>query len=721
MKALREIAWPIARLGEALAALSGGAGQTVGSPPFDLAGAENGQLGRWLEATARGLGLEAEPVETPYPEVEKLLRRGGPALLRLPCEAEPRFLVLLGGGRRTVSLLTPGLARICIAREEVRAALCVDVEATAAEDVERVLAAIGVRGGRWRRARSALLCELLAARRIGGCWLLRSAGSAGLAIQAGEARLPRLLAALVGAHVAQVGLYVLSWWLLGWMTLNGRFDPGWLVAWLLLLLTLIPFRLLATSVGGMLSVRADAVVKRRLLFGTLQLEPDEIRHLGAGQFLGRVLEAEALGALALAGGFLGVMALIELILAGLVVAAGAGGWVHLALLLCTASGLGLLALRYYRRWRRWTAQRLDMTHGLVEKMTGHRTRLAQEARAHWNEGEDQALAQYLRVSLGLDRTGVLLQVLVPRCWLILGLLGLAPAFLSGGSSTAALAVGVGGILLGYQALRSLVECLDRLVAAAIAWERVQPFWQAASRPQPLGHPGFAAAPAPASPTLAPAPTEGEGGRDGNGNGPPLLDARDVVFRHRDRSQPVLRGLSLRVFRGDRLLLEGASGGGKSTLAALLAGQRAPTAGLLLLGGLDRETLGAAGWRRRVVLVPQFHDNHVFLGTFAFNALMGRGWPPGRADLEEAEQVCRALDLGPLLDRMPGGMQQVVGETGWQLSHGERSRLFIARALLQGADVLILDESFAALDPQTLSHTLAFVLERASTVLVIAHP
>jgi ABC-type multidrug transport system fused ATPase/permease subunit len=173
--------------------------------------------------------------------------------------------------------------------------------------------------------------------------------------------------------------------------------------------------------------------------------------------------------------------------------------------------------------------------------------------------------------------------------------------------------------------------------------------------------------------------------------------------------------------GDRLLLEGPSGGGKSTLASVLAGCRPPDSGLLLLDGLDPETLGAAGWRRRVVLVPQFHDNHVLMGTFAFNALMGRRWPPRRGDLEEAEQVCRSLGLGPLLERMPSGLQQAVGDTGWQLSHGERSRLYIARAMLQGADVLILDESFAALDPRTLEQTLAYVLEKAPTLLVIAHP
>jgi ATP-binding cassette subfamily B protein len=71
--------------------------------------------------------------------------------------------------------------------------------------------------------------------------------------------------------------------------------------------------------------------------------------------------------------------------------------------------------------------------------------------------------------------------------------------------------------------------------------------------------------------------------------------------------------------------------------------------------------------------------------------------------------------------MPAGMQQVVGETGWQLSQGEKSRLYLARALLQDADAIILDESFGALDPETLRQCLAFVLETAPTVLVIAHP
>ena len=171
----------------------------------------------------------------------------------------------------------------------------------------------------------------------------------------------------------------------------------------------------------------------------------------------------------------------------------------------------------------------------------------------------------------------------------------------------------------------------------------------------------------------------------------------------------------------RVLIEGSSGGGKSTLGGVLAGLREPESGLLLFDGLDQKTLGREGWRRRVVAAPQFHENHVFASTFAFNLLMGRAWPPAPADLALAETICRELDLGPLLERMPAGLQQMVGETGWQLSHGERSRLFVARALLQEGEVVVLDESFAALDPRTLRRSMDCVLSRANALVMIAHP
>jgi ABC-type multidrug transport system fused ATPase/permease subunit len=208
--------------------------------------------------------------------------------------------------------------------------------------------------------------------------------------------------------------------------------------------------------------------------------------------------------------------------------------------------------------------------------------------------------------------------------------------------------------------------------------------------------------------------------EGFAPGSRVLEGRDLVFGFR-AGRPVVDKCNLTIDQGDRVLLEGPSGGGKSSLASLLIGLRKPSAGLLMLGGLDRQTLGLEGWRRRVVGAPQFHENYVLSATLAFNLLFGREWPPAVEDLAEADEICRELGLGPLLDRMPSGLQQLVGEGGWQLSHGEQSRVFIARALLQRAEVLVFDESFGALDPETLHACLTSVMRRAKTLVVIAHP
>jgi ATP-binding cassette subfamily B protein len=173
--------------------------------------------------------------------------------------------------------------------------------------------------------------------------------------------------------------------------------------------------------------------------------------------------------------------------------------------------------------------------------------------------------------------------------------------------------------------------------------------------------------------------------------------------------------------GERWLLCGASGSGKSTLATLMAGLYPPSSGLVLLDGLDRAAIGATEWRKRIATAPQFHENHLLSAPLSFNLLMGRCWPATDADLKEAHDLCHALGLGPVIERMPAGIQQVVGETGWQLSHGERSRVFLARALLQRASVIVLDETFGALDPDTLQTCMRVVRERAPTLMVIAHP
>jgi len=319
---------------------------------------------------------------------------------------------------------------------------------------------------------------------------------------------------------------------------------------------------------------------------------------------------------------------------------------------------------------------------------------------HWHDGEDEGLESYLKASKPMDNSTTALLAIIPRGWLVLGLLGLTPAFVEDAHpTTAKIAIAVGGILLAYRALKRLTAGAWQLAGAAVAWERVSVLFQSAARPELNG--------SLASITKPPAMQ-------------PVLDARNLGFRYSERTEPVLRGCDLQISAGERLVLEGPSGGGKSTLVSLLIGLREPGAGRLLMDGLDRQTLGAQGWRKRIAAAPQFHENHVLAETFAFNLLMGRRGAPGQKDLAEAEELCHELGLGDLLARMPAGMLQQVGETGWQLSHGERSRLYIARAVLQAPEVIVLDESFAALDPENLQRAVECVTRHAKTLIVIAH-
>jgi ATP-binding cassette, subfamily B, bacterial len=234
----------------------------------------------------------------------------------------------------------------------------------------------------------------------------------------------------------------------------------------------------------------------------------------------------------------------------------------------------------------------------------------------------------------------------------------------------------------------------------MAWGEIAPLVAARARPRSV--------PAPLDPGSAPRPRE------------PLLELHSVSHQYGGSSSPVLRDTSFMVEAGDRLLLLGPSGCGKSTLALVMGGLEEQKSGLILYRGLDRASLGQSGWRQAIALAPQFHQNHVFSGTLLFNLFLGN-WPPSRREVDEAIAVCDELGLGDLIERMPAGLQQHVGETGWQLSHGERSRLFIARALLQRAPLVILDESFGALDPATATAAMACARRRTCALVVVAHP
>jgi ATP-binding cassette subfamily B protein len=729
--ALTALAWPPALAGEALAAL---ARVTAGrrAPALHLKAAEPGckGLGERLATLAARLGLEVEAVASSYGQVEQTLRACAPALLALPGADGERLLAVTHGGGGRLQVIGPDLRTGRIAVSEVAQALCRTTEEAAASAIDGMLSRVGLAPRRRARARSLLLRDRLA--QAGGLeigWLLRLAPGESFWRQCRQARLDRTFFAFVGAYTLSYSLLLASWWALGVGVLAGHLVPDALAAWALILLSLVPFRMVSVRSRSRLVIGVGALFRRRLLAGALRLRPDEIRRRGAGQLLGRVIESEAVETLGFTGGFLSMAGLVEVTLAIAVLAAGAspgraapllGAWLLLTL---------ALSWRMLRARRRWTDCRLDMTHALIEQMVGYRTRLVQEERERRHVADDAHLETYLATSRGFDRSRAILLALVPRGWLLAGLAVLAPDLVSGSSSPAALAISLGGILAAYRGLAKCAEGFVHLSGAILSWREAAELFRAAARES--GHPAVLA---PAAPTpqrwcqdqVLPGPTPARlsgavAEVDPRADEPAALAAFDLVYRHEDRALPVLDGCTVNIASGDRLLVTGPSGSGKSTLAAVLAGLREPASGLVLLGGLDRPTVGGEDWRRRVALAPQFHENHVFTETLAFNLLMGRRWPPSPGDLVAAEEICRALGLGNLFANMPSGMQQMLGESGWQLSHGERSRLFLARALLQDAEVVILDESLAALDPGNFLQCLDCAVERAPTLLLIAHP
>lgn len=702
------VAWSPAQLGDGLHALAQFSGLYTGNgtdnaSPAALAADQLADIDRWLSWASNRLNLEAESVDTPLSQVDTLLRQAGPAVLQITQDSQPQFLLLLKHRFGSVHLLAPDLSSHRYPVAELRAALCAPYEAPLSAELDRLLTLAEVPNRQLGKVKALLLQERLAGTAIGGCWLLRLPPACPFWQQLTQARLPQRVLLLLAVFTLAYGLEIINWRLIGQAAINGELDLGWFYAWVLLALSLIPLHLLGSWLDASFALAMARILKKRLLAGALRLDLEFAKSQGAGQLLGRVMESQALEALALNGGFSVLVAAIELVFAGWILAHGAGGYAHLLLLLAWLTVTLALCARYFQRLRHWTRARLDMTQALVERMVGHRTCLAQESAQRRIQQEDQTLQQYLQHSLAIDQAAAPIVGGLARAWLLVGLLGMAPAFIAGTASTSSLAISLGGLLLANRALLGIASGLTALARAAIAWTSVSMLFHAATTadtPQTF----LATTPKPAR---SPAATK-------------LIDASDLVFRYPGQSEPVLRGLNLTLYKGERILLEGASGGGKSTLAGLLVGLRQPDSGLLLLNGLDRHTLGDS-WHQLATEAPQFHENHILTGTLAFNLLMGRNWPASEDDLNKAQTLCVDLGLGPLLERMPAGLMQRVGETGWQLSHGERSRIFLARALLQNAPLTILDESFAALDPESLEKCLACVFKQVQTLVVIAHP
>lgn len=503
------------------------------------------------------------------------------------------------------------------------------------------------------------------------------------------ARLPwGWLVASISGDIIAVGLTVLAFRALGAALFERAAVPGWPV----LAGALGGAALLGAAAswcGGRFAVEVGTAYRRSVLERGLAVDPDRARGLGVGRALAVALDTDLVGSFLLATAPGAALGLVEV--AAALILAGAGG--HrlgvMAAIGATVAVSGTLTVALLRSRIRWTQTRTALTGRIVERLAGIDTVHVQDQPDQIRTEGNGRLRGQERAGRAMDRTAAFLAATPAAGTVAL----LAVALLGGGGRIggSSMATGVGLALLAGAGLERLTIAVAELVGALDANRGVRT----------LG-------------SLAGTRPRAEPASDTKGTTTPhraaLLTARQVTATFSDGQGGLTRPTDLTIHAGDRVLLTGPSGSGKTTLAQVLTGERHPTTGHL---DLPHGTT--------VVRVPQAGDDHLFQASLLFNVTAPRGWPPSEADVLEVEAVLTELGLGPLLQRMPAGISQPVGDGGWRLSSGEAARISLARAILRNPDVLVLDETTAALDASSQQQNLDVAQQHCSTIVLIAHP
>lgn len=184
----------------------------------------------------------------------------------------------------------------------------------------------------------------------------------------------------------------------------------------------------------------------------------------------------------------------------------------------------------------------------------------------------------------------------------------------------------------------------------------------------------------------------------------------------DPDRPVLKNINLTAHAGEMIALVGASGAGKTTLVNLLLRFYDPTAGQILIDGVDIRDVTLKSLRRQIGIVLQ--ENILFSGTIAQNIAFGQA----EFDLQEVEKAAKIANAHQFISELSQGYYTYVGERGVNLSGGQRQRIAIARAVLSNPRILILDEATSALDSESealVQEALERIMKER-TVFVIAH-
>ena len=195
-----------------------------------------------------------------------------------------------------------------------------------------------------------------------------------------------------------------------------------------------------------------------------------------------------------------------------------------------------------------------------------------------------------------------------------------------------------------------------------------------------------------------------------------IEFRDVSFTYEGSRLPALDRVSFRVEPGQTVALVGPSGGGKTTAASLIPRFWDVSSGSVEVGGVDVRQMDPHVLMDQVAFV--FQNSRLFKASILENVRASR---PG-ASREEVQAALAAAQCGDILEKLPDGMDTVIGTEGTYLSTGEQQRVALARAILKDAPIVVLDEATAFADPEneSLIQKAFSVLTKDRTVIMIAH-
>lgn len=196
-----------------------------------------------------------------------------------------------------------------------------------------------------------------------------------------------------------------------------------------------------------------------------------------------------------------------------------------------------------------------------------------------------------------------------------------------------------------------------------------------------------------------------------------IEFKQLELQYDSAEAPALKALNLKINAGETVALVGRSGSGKTSLVNLIPRFYHPTGGQILIDDIDIQEIQLQDLRRNIALVTQ--DVVLFNDTVANNIAYGGRQDADRDSIIAAARAAHAMEF---IERLPQGLDTLVGEKGARLSGGQRQRLAIARALLKDAPILILDEATSALDSESEHHVQAALenLKQGRTTIMIAH-